>query len=116
MFRDLKTGGYNLENTKVNERRLRALVLLISIAYTLATLQGASLQHRTVVEYICRPTETGRLTERYSTFWMGLHAPDWGQSFHDWSDLAAVLMNLKPHKRLNFKQGLHALSPIESAL
>ena len=60
MFRDLKTGGYNLENTKVNERRLMALVLLISIAYTLATLQGASLQHRTVAEYICRPTETGR--------------------------------------------------------
>jgi hypothetical protein len=116
MFRDLKTGGYNLENTKVNERRLMALVLLISIAYTLATLQGASLQHRTVVEYICRPTETGRLTERYSTFWMGLHAPDWGQSFHNWSDLAWNLMNLKPHKRLNFKQGLHALSLIESAL
>ena len=49
-----------MENTKVNERRLMALVLLISIAYTLATLQGASLQHRTVAEYICRPTETGR--------------------------------------------------------
>jgi hypothetical protein len=26
MFRDLKTGGYNLENTKVNERRLMALL------------------------------------------------------------------------------------------
>jgi hypothetical protein len=43
MFRDLKTGGYNMENTEVNERRLMALVLLISIADTLATLQGASL-------------------------------------------------------------------------
>ncbi len=116
MFRDLKTGGYNLENTKVNEQRLMALVLVISIAYTLATLQGASLQHRTVTEYICRPTETGRSTERYSTFWMGLHAPDWGQSFQNWSDLAAVLMNLKPHKRLNFQQGLHALSLLQSAL
>jgi len=42
MFRDLKTGGDNRENTKVNERRLMALVLVISIADTLATLQGAS--------------------------------------------------------------------------
>ena len=32
LFRDLKTGGYNLENTKVNERRLIAMILLISIA------------------------------------------------------------------------------------
>lgn len=116
MFRDLKTGGYNLENTKVNARRLMALVLLITIAYTLATLQGASLQHQTVAEYICRPTETGRSTERYSTFWMGLHAPDWGQSFQNWSDLAWNLMNLKPHKRLNFQQGIRALSLIQSAL
>jgi hypothetical protein len=43
MFRDLKTGSYNMENTEVNNRRLMALVLLISIADTLATLQGASL-------------------------------------------------------------------------
>jgi hypothetical protein len=116
MFRDLKTGGYNMENTKVNEQRLMALVLLISIAYTLATLQGASLQPLPVAEYICRPTETGRSTERYSTFWMGLHAPHWGQSFQNWSDLALNLMNLKPHKRLHFQQGLHALSLLQSSL
>ena len=93
-----------------------ALALVISIAYTLATLQGASLQPLPVAEYICRPTETGRSTERYSTFWMGLHAPDWVESFHDWSDLALNLMNLKPHKRLNFQQWLHALSLLPSAL
>jgi hypothetical protein len=34
MFKDCKTGGYNLEETKVNERRLLALVLLIAIADT----------------------------------------------------------------------------------
>lgn len=116
MFRDLKTGGYNLENTKVNERRLMALILLISIAYTLATFQGASLQPLPVTDYICRPTEAGRSTERYSTFWMGLHAPDWAQSFQNWSDLALTLMNLKPHKRLYFQRGLHALSLIQSTL
>jgi len=116
MFRDLKTGGYNLENTKVNERRLMALILLISIAYTLATFQGASLQPLPVTDYICRPTLSGTFNRRYSTFWMGLHAPDWGQSFQNWSDLALTLMNLKPHKRLYFQRGLHALSLIPSTL
>jgi hypothetical protein len=68
MFRDLKTGGYNLENTKVNERHLMALILLISIAYTLATFQGASLQPLPVTGYICRPTEAGRSTDATALF------------------------------------------------
>jgi len=62
------------------------------------------------------PRSAGRSTERYSTFWMGLHAPDWGQSFQNWSDLALTLMNLKPHKRLYFQRGLHALSLSQSTL
>jgi hypothetical protein len=32
--------GYNLEATKVNETRFLALVLLMAISYSLATLQG----------------------------------------------------------------------------
>ncbi len=44
MFKDCKTGGYNLECTRVNQRRLLATILLITIAYTIATLQGLSCQ------------------------------------------------------------------------
>jgi hypothetical protein len=40
MFNDYKTGGYNLEHTKVNEARFLALVLLITIAYSWATIHG----------------------------------------------------------------------------
>jgi hypothetical protein len=32
MFKDCKTGGYNLEKTGVNETRFLALVLLVAIA------------------------------------------------------------------------------------
>lgn len=116
MFRDLKTRGYNLEETKVNERRLLAIILLISIAYTLATLQGVSLQNTGVTEYICRPNEPERSAKRHSSFWIGLHAPDWVQSLHKWSDLAFLLMNQKPHKWLHFQRGLNAHSLIQSAL
>ncbi|NEQ85384.1 MAG: hypothetical protein F6K26_36300 [Moorea sp. SIO2I5] len=111
-----RPGGYNLENTKVNERRLLAIILLICLAYTLTTLQGKCLQNMGVSDYICRPTETERSTQRHSLFWMGLHAPDWIQSLTILSDLAKSLMSLKPHKRLNFQRGLNALSVIQSTL
>ena len=40
MFKDCKTGGYNLEGSKASEQRLSSLVLLIAIAYTCAALKG----------------------------------------------------------------------------
>ena len=36
MFKDCKTGGYNLEGTKANSHRLTNLILLIAIAYTMS--------------------------------------------------------------------------------
>ena len=35
MFKDYKTGGYNLESAKANETRLNNLILLIAILYTI---------------------------------------------------------------------------------
>jgi Transposase DDE domain len=115
MFKDCKTGGYNLERTWVNEARFLALVLLIAIAYTLATCHGASIQQMGAQNYVCRPTESHRLVERHSHFWIGLHAHLWADSMTDFSDLMMRLVSLKPHKRLNFQQGFHALSTIQSA-
>jgi hypothetical protein len=40
MFRDCKSGGYNLEDSKASVERLTSLVLLIALAYTCAGLQG----------------------------------------------------------------------------
>ena len=40
MFKDCKTGGYNLEQCQGNDQRLMALVLLIAIAYTCAISRG----------------------------------------------------------------------------
>ena len=34
MFKDCKSGGYNLENCLGNDQRLLSLILLIAIAYT----------------------------------------------------------------------------------
>ena len=40
MFRDCKSGGYNLEGSQANQQRLTNLILLIAIAYTASCLVG----------------------------------------------------------------------------
>ena len=40
MFKDFKTGGYNLESCRATGQRFQALVLLVAIAYTLTTDKG----------------------------------------------------------------------------
>jgi len=116
MFKDCKTGGYNLEDTRVNKKRLLATILLITIASTLATFSGFSCRNIKTCDYISRPTEKHRSIPRHSDFWIGLYGFLWVESMKLWSDLATRLMNFKPHKRFYFQKGLYALSLIQSAL
>ena len=44
MFRDCKSGGYNLEGTKANQQRLTNLILLIALAYTASCLSGLNIR------------------------------------------------------------------------
>jgi hypothetical protein len=44
MFKDCKTGGYNLEKSHASTERLKTLILLIAFAYSCATLQGKEIQ------------------------------------------------------------------------
>ena len=64
--------------------------------------------------YVCRTTESTRQVERHSHFWIGLHGQLWVDSMADFSELMMRLVCLKPHKRLHFQQGFHALSTIQS--
>jgi DDE family transposase len=57
MFKDYKSGGDNLEDTKVNEARFLALVLLIAIAYSWATIHGQWIKKLGIEIY------AGRLNE-----------------------------------------------------
>ncbi len=60
MFKDCKTGGYNLEDTKVNETRFLALVLLIALAYSLATMQGQQIKKLGIDTYALSYPRTQR--------------------------------------------------------
>jgi len=46
MFRDYKTGGYNIEGTGLKEERLIKIILLMAIAYSSAIFQGTEMREK----------------------------------------------------------------------
>jgi hypothetical protein len=115
MFKDCKTGGYNIEKSKVSESRFLALVLLIAIAYSLTIIRGQQMNIEPRRIYICRLKESPRAAERHSDFWIGTYGTAWVESMDNLSELAEALMSLKPQKRLYFLKGMTALRSIQKA-
>lgn len=116
LFKDCKTGGYNLEATRVNERRFLVLVLLIAIAYSLATVQGQWLKKLGIDRYAGRIQAHQDKRLRQSEFSLGLYGQRWRYGIELWTDWAARLVALKPHKRLYFQRGMIALALIQQAV
>lgn len=80
--------GYNLEGCYAIEARLSAtIVLLISLAYTSAIIQGIDIKTSKVQRYICRPKESGRIQRRHSNFWIGLYGQSWLNNLQLYIDL-----------------------------
>ncbi|HEY9809044.1 MAG TPA: IS4 family transposase [Halomicronema sp.] len=115
MFKDCKSGGYNLEGSKASVERLIRLVLLIAIAYTITALQGLKIKELGQQKYINRLQEVGRVCKRHSNFWVGQYGLLWIAAIEQWSDLAEELMRNKPHKMPFFQKGLRAITFIQSA-
>ncbi|RCJ31356.1 transposase [Nostoc minutum NIES-26] len=116
MFKDCKTGGYNLESTHADNQRLLALILLIAIAYTCAILAGRNSCKMGLQKYVGRLKELKRLHRRHSAFWVGLYGHLWVGAMEFWADLAYEFMRLKPGKLPYFHKGLRAMALIQSAL
>lgn len=116
MFKDCKTGGYNLEKSHANDRRLKNLILIIAIAYTCATLQGQKLKLGGIQKYIGRLTECRRSPRRHSSFWIGLYGLSWVIGMEFCQEIVAELMRARPNKLPFFQRGLRAMSLIRSGL
>jgi len=58
MFRDCKTGGYNIEGTGLRGNRLIKIILLMTLAYYAAIFEGNEIQKKQVQKYVSRPKET----------------------------------------------------------
>lgn len=116
MFKDCKTGGYNLEGTRANQERLTRIVLLIAMAYTASSIQAVPIKQQGVQSYVARLTESGRSQRRHSNFWIGLYGLSWIDSMEKFPELSIEFMKLHPHKRPFYRRGLRAMSLIQSSL
>lgn len=114
MFRDFKSGGYNLEGTNVSGERLISLILLLALAYTSATLSGQKIKRLGVQKYVGRVKEYGRTYRRHSSFYIGLYGQTWVYFMELCQDLITQLMGLNLNKRLYYQRGLRAMSLIMS--
>jgi hypothetical protein len=114
MFRDFKKGGYNLEDTHVESKRLLSLILLIAIAYTSATIQGQQIKRKGLQKYIARVKEYGRNERRHSSFYIGLYGQTWLNFKQVCMDLVTELMKLNRNKLKYYQRGLKAMKLIES--
>ncbi|MBG1261348.1 IS4 family transposase [Nostoc commune] len=115
MFRDFKSGGYNLEDTNASGQRLISLILLISLAYTSATISGQKIKRMGVQKYVGRIKEFLRTVRRHSSFYIGLYGSNWVNFMENSYELVAELMTLAPNKRKYYQQGERAMRLILSA-
>ena len=115
MFRDFKSGGYNLEDTNASGQRLISLILLISLAYTAATISGQKIKRMGVQKYVGRIKESLRIVRRHSSFYIGLYGDNWINFMENSYELVTELLRLSPNKRKYYQQGERAMRLILSA-
>lgn len=115
MFKDCKTGGYNLEKSHANNERLEKLILLIALAYSSAILQGQKIKRMGIQKYVGRLTERLRSGRRHSSFWIGLYGQSWVVGMEFCQDIVAELMRIRRNKLPFFQKGMRAMSLILSS-
>lgn len=113
MFRDCKTGGYNLESSQASPDRLVRLILLIALSMTSAWLQGKKTQSQRQQSYVCRPCEQKRTRRRHSAFWIGLYGYSWIVSMNECQELVLEMIVAVRNKQPFYQQGLRAMLLIQ---
>lgn len=115
MFRDCKTGGYNLEGSQANSDRLVRLILLIALAMTSSWLHGQRTRFQKQASYICRTQEKSRIRKRHSNFWIGLYGQNWIVAFHECQAWVEELISFIRNKQVYYQRGLKAMALIQQA-
>ena len=116
MFKDCKTGGYNLEGCQASPDKLIALMIVIALAMTSAWLKGKKTQLQGQEKYVCRLSEPDRNRKRHSKFWIGLYGENWliaVDSCQEWVD---SMLSLVRNKKSFYQKGLRAIKLIGQAL
>ncbi|MDP8934650.1 MAG: IS4 family transposase [Cyanobacteriota bacterium] len=115
MFKDCKTGGYNLEGSQASPDKLIALMILSALAMTSAWLQGKRTKLQRQEKYVCRLQETGRTRRRHSSFWVGLYGENWLIAFDSCQEWVESMLSFVRNKKLFYQKGLRAIKLIGQA-
>ena len=116
MFRDCKSGGYNIEGTGLRGDRLIKIILFMAIVYSSAIFQAVKIQKKQVQKYVSRHKESKKEYRRRSTFGIGQDGEQWSNYLARHSKSIQELMKLTPNKRRFYQQGIRAATLIESNL
>ena len=113
MFRDCKSGGYNLEGSQANIQRLTNLILVIALAYTASCLIGLKIRNTGYQEYINRLKIKSQNRPRHSCFWTGLYGTTWILSMDICWQWVEKLMKTALNKLPFYQRGLRAMKHIQ---
>jgi hypothetical protein len=116
MFKDCKTGGYNLERCQASPDKLIALIILIALAMTAAWLQGKRTQLQGQEKYVCRLKEPRRNRRRHSKFWIGLYGENWLIACDYCQEWVESMIGLVRNKQSFYQKGLKAIKLIGQPL
>ncbi len=116
MFKDCKTGGYNLEGPQASPEKLIALMILIALAMTSAWLRGKRAQLQGQEKYVCRLSEPGRTRRRHSKFWIGLYGENWLIAHDCCWEWVESMIGLVRNKQPFYQRGLKAIKLIGQPL
>ncbi|MBD0303874.1 MAG: IS4 family transposase [Tolypothrix sp. T3-bin4] len=112
MFRDCKSGGYNLEGTGLTGNRLIKIILLMTISYSHDIIEGSIIQIKNVQKYVCRRKEPERTYRRRSTFGVGNDSQQWINYLEKYAEPVEELMKLTRNKRHFYRHGFKAVTLI----
>ena len=115
MFKDCKTGGYNLEGSLASIERLTRLVLLIALAYTFSTLKGRAIKFSGQQKYIGRLRKIKQFLTKNSNFWIGLYGDVWIIAKEFVGRWVEKLMKVNLNKLPFYQKGIRAMNIIQQA-
>ena len=113
MFRNCKTGGYNIEGSGLRGDRLIKMILLMAIVYTSAIFQRTEIQ-KSRYKNVSRRTQARKKYRRRSTFGVGKNGEQWVDYLDRHSLEIQDLMKLTRNKRRFYQQGIRAATLIRS--
>jgi hypothetical protein len=109
MFRDFKSGGYRLEGSQLESEQLSKLMIIVTIAYTSATLQGKKIKRMGIQEYVARPEKKYKGQRRHSSFYVGQHLYHWLQLHQMFQKSIEELMQISRYRLKDYIKGQRAI-------